>query len=305
MFVNEFMVGADPEFVIVNDTLENRDLIVQPLKEDREFETSAGKVGPDHGGVVAELRPTPHRSTYTLVKRIQKLLTAPNWTKKELDAKWLAGPVQSITTPGGYPDCGCCCATCCDCEPNEDGDYATGEGFVQPLGGHVHLDIRADNPAWDLIVDALDTQYRFLEDLEVFPIEDCNARRNEEYGKYKEVTCNHPTDYRRNKEQIDRGAGDYPAGEYHMEYRTPPSWLYHPRVAMLSLTGAKLAAADPKGTLEAFTNQPVHLNTLTNWYDRYAGKDANARRVAETILGNKLKFDTSKDLKLTWKRLDF
>lgn len=297
MYVNEFLVGADPEFVIVGDNS-----IVKAMKEDREWEIPAGKVGPDHGGIVAELRPTPARSTYTLVKRIQKLLTAPNWNAKELDAKWLAGPVQSITTAGGYPDCGCCCAARCGCDADEDGN---GEGFVQPLGGHVHLDVRADNPAWDQIVDALDAQYRFLEDLEVFPKNDCDARRAGDYGQYKVVTCNHPVDYRRNKEQIDRGAGDYPANEYHMEYRTPPSWLFHPRVAMLSLTGAKLAAADPAGTLEAFVGKPVHLNTLRSWYDRYTGKDANATRVAEQLLTKSLKFKTTKDMKKTWKELDF
>lgn len=296
MYVNEFLVGADPEFVIVDD-----DSALRQFKENREFEIAAGKVGPDHGGYVAELRPTPARSTYTLVKRIQKLLNAPNWTDKERQYKWLAGPVQEVTTGGGvYPDCGCCCVNCCDCE--EDGE---GNTLVQPLGGHVHLDIRADNPTWDEIVDALDVQHRFLEDLEIFSQDDCAARRTEGYGQYKVVTCNHPTRDRVGKETIDRGDGDYPADEYHMEYRTPPSWLFHPRVAMLSLTGAKLAAADPKGTLESFVGKPVHLNTLTNWYDRYAGKDANAKRVAETLLTAKLKFKTSTDLKTTWKELDF
>jgi hypothetical protein len=94
MFVNEFLVGADPEFVIVDG-----DSTLKQVKEEREFEIAAGKMGPDHGGYVAELRPTPARSTYTLVKRIQKLLNAPHWTETERQYKWLAGPVQEVTTP--------------------------------------------------------------------------------------------------------------------------------------------------------------------------------------------------------------
>lgn len=299
--INDFKIGADPEFIMAD-----KDNILHCWPDDDEaITTPAGEVGPDHGGMVAELRPKPTIGTYALVKRIRTLLTDPAWGAHR-NFRWLGGAVQTVQAP----QCDCCCRWHCECD-----DYETYKEVTQPLGGHIHLDIRANNPKWDSVVNALDEQYRLFEKLELFPEEDCEARRDEGYGKFKWVTCNSAGDdddgARFEKADLDRYAieGRRDPARYHMEFRTPPSWLYHPRLAMLSLTSAKLAAADPEGTIDALKGKPVALNTMKDWYDRYKGKDANADRVIEKILDGKrvsqLQFDTNADLKDVWQEIDF
>jgi hypothetical protein len=306
-YLNKFLVGADPEFLMVG---ENN--VLRPFRADLELD--AGTIGPDHGDYVAELRPTPCKGTYQLVKNVQKLLTCDKLTDYRT-AKWLAGPVQTVEVPIDDEDgdlaCGCCCYHHhqeheCTGNPDAGREGVETESHTQPMGGHIHLDIRANDPEWNTVVDALDVQYRVLEDLEVFPKEAVELRRGEGYGKYKEITCNSLEEGRYGKDDVDRGNYGDPA-QYHMEFRTPPSWLFHPRVAMLSLTGAKLAASDPAGTLEFFKDKTASLNTLRNWYDRYTTKDTNAARVAEKILAGKrhLRFDLNTDLKEVWRELDF
>lgn len=302
--INDFRIGADPEFIMTDS--EN---VLHPWHDDEEEVTlPAGEVGPDHGGYVAELRPRPARSTYGLVKRIGTILNS-NALGKHRNYRWLGGPVQIVQTPD---DCDCCCRAHCECGFDEDNLT----NYTQALGGHIHLDIRANDPRWDSVVDALDEQHQLFEKLELYPSNDCALRREEGYGKQRWVTCNSAGEHddggaRFEKDTLDEyvKAGRRNPAEYHMEFRTPPSWLNHPRLAMLSLTSAKLAAADPQGTIEALRDKPIALNTLQNWYERYRGKDPNATRVLDKILHGKslaqLQFDTSKDLKDVWETLDF
>lgn len=304
--INDFKIGADPEFIMTDkDNL----LHIWP-EDDNEITTDAGEVGPDHGGYVAELRPKPTMGTYALVRRIKSLLTDPAWGNHR-NFLWLGGPVQTVQAPA-EAGCDCCCRQHCACDYDWEDRH---KAMVQPLGGHIHLDIRANNPKWDSIVKALDIQHRFFEDLELYPKDACDLRREEGYGKFGWVTCNSAGDddggNRFEKEDLDRYVMQhgYDPTRYHMEFRTPPSWLNHPRLAMLALTSAKLAAADPEGTVDALKNKPIALNTLRDWYDRYKGKDTNADRVAERILHGarvgQLQFDTNVDLKDVWETIDF
>lgn len=305
--INTFRIGADPEF-IMTDTGNN----LHPMHEcDPDIEMPDGTAGPDHCGDVAELRPNPAIGTYALVKRLGAMLTSSKWGKYR-NFRWLAGPAQTVYANPNYDHhCAVCCA-----DNNCDGEDDN-ESYTQPLGGHIHLDIRANDPRWDSVVEALDVQHRLFEDLELYPKEACEVRRDEGYGKFGWVTCNgagnedEEEGYRYEKNELDAAVlhGFKDPSKYHMEFRTPPSWLYHPRISMMALTSAKLAAADPEGTIEALRGKPIHLNTLTNWYERYKGKDANADRVLERILHgtsvNKLQFDTQKDLKDVWSTIDF
>jgi hypothetical protein len=68
-----------------------------------------------------------------------------------------------------------------------------------------------------------------------------------------------------------------------MEYRTMASWLTDPKVAYLCLTAAKLAACDPKGTVENLS-QTANFNGLIEWFRNYRTKDINARRALERVL---------------------
>jgi hypothetical protein len=306
--INDFRIGADPEFIMADKDA----LLHMWPDDDEEIVTEAGVVGPDHGGYVAELRPKPAMGSYGLVRRIKTLLTAPDWGNHR-NYRWLAGPVQTVQAPAEDGGCDCCCRQHCACDYDWDERH---EELVQPLGGHIHLDIKGNDPRWDAVVDALDEQHRFFENLELYPKDDCDTRRVEGYGKHRWVTANsaggdddHGDRYE--KADLDRhvAQGYTNAERYHMEFRTPPSWLYHPRLAMLSLTSAKLAAADPAGTIEALRDKPIALNTLRDWYERYRGKDENATRVLDNILHGKrvsqLQFDTSVDLKDVWQTIDF
>lgn len=74
------------------------------------------------------------------------------------------------------------------------------------------------------------------------------------------------------------------------------------------LTGAKLAAVNPAGTVEKLTNA-THLNSLRSWYEGFRGKDANADRVYHRILHGArieyLRFDPDGDMKERWTELGF
>ena len=89
-----------------------------------------------------------------------------------------------------------------------------------------------------------------------------------------------------------------------MEYRSMCSWLYDPKVAFLCLTAAKLAAADPEGTVDSLT-RITSFDGLKKWIDRYRTKDSNARRVMEKLPEHKMvQVSPDVDFRERWKSLE-
>jgi len=129
------------------------------------------------------------------------------------------------------------------------------------LGGHVHLGFPVPRSG-DEKIAALDRVTGVLEALDILPMNECKSRREiGQYGRFSDV-------------RDSRG---------HMEYRTMASWLTDPKVAYLCLTAAKLAACDPKGTVENLS-QTANFNGLIEWFRNYRTKDINARRALEHVL---------------------
>jgi hypothetical protein len=149
--VNPFLVGADPEFVIVKDgKLVN-------VKYNLPHE---GEVGWDHGGDCIELRPKPAKGTLTLVKRIQKLIQGEVLKAVMDKGKWRGGALvkaaqRSLT-----------------------------------LGGHVHLDVLPPGYTRDpegsrMQLKALDRLTLHLEKLDVLPGNESAERRAlGQYGQW-------------------------------------------------------------------------------------------------------------------------
>ena len=321
--INDFLVGCDPEFVVLNSSGEivNTNTGDEPLPKE-------GIIGYDHSGTVVEIRPEPCKGTYTLLKRIRELLncsTLDPWRKYTWKAgAWCATPSRNL-----------------------------------PLGGHVHLDIlpgdnmyadvpyqlrdarqtletlnasialvreeisfeEGDNRALarrrlathmrrriktqDLMkklykaqrevtpVKALDAVMRRLEALDILPQKEGKARRSQgQYGTYGS--------FRNSKKGT--------SNEDHLEYRTFPSWLTAPELAFLVLTLSKIAACEPAHTREALMGDEG-FKRLVRLVEDIAPKDDNAQRLLDNVLskGHKaLVIDPTGDFKGRWKsRLSF
>jgi hypothetical protein len=151
------------------------------------------------------------------------------------------------------------------------------------LGGHVHLGFPVPR-ANDGRISALDRVTDVLEKLDILPQAECSARRGAgAYGRF----------------------GDARDSNGHMEYRTMASWLHDPRVAYLCLTAAKLAACDPKGTVDTLP-AGASFNALVEWFRSYRSKDINARRALERVLslGHKpLQVYPDVDFRERWREL--
>lgn len=245
-FVNNFEVGADPEFVVLwssNGALRN----VADLGQ--------GEVGFDHSGKCAELRPEKTKGTYTLVKRIRELINAaPPLAKYRASAfKWRGGA------------------------------YFNGTGGPVALGGHIHFNIPANKFPKDGL-NALDRVTQFFEATDILPTVECTARRSlSQYGKLGEIRTDTP--------------------DQHIEYRTMPSWLYDPWIAMLVLTSAKLAVASPETALDNLPEpKSASRRNIEAFLGRFRSKDVNADRVLDKLERSAkwldIKPDT--DLKETW-----
>lgn len=156
------------------------------------------------------------------------------------------------------------------------------------LGGHVHLDINPVNPLGQFTPDhlnrsgALDRLTQQLEHLDILPRGESEARRaTGQYGRYGDV----------------RVQGDPPR----TEYRTMGSWLLSPSVAMLCLTGAKLAACDPEGV----PGTMVDYDGLKDWFGKYK-EDRDVEFVQNYILTKPLKHlqvDPDSDFRSKWERV--
>lgn len=211
-----------------------------------------GTVGYDHNGWVGEIRPEPSHGTYMLLKKLQKnILELPQFrgVKKLRGGAYVTGSMEQ-----------------------EDGRQRAHIA----IGGHIHLDIspygnRTENvytEAHKYRIQALDSFTKYLEALDILPKTESNARRaSSGYGKYGDV----------------RVQGQ--PGAYRTEYRTMASWLFHPIVAMICLTGAKLSVIDPAGThADLLHPSQATFKTLVSWFERYKSKDTNAKRVCEKLL---------------------
>jgi hypothetical protein len=229
-----------------------------------------GEVGYDHNGWAGELRPEPARGTYGILRRLRKLILGmPNFRG------------VSKLRGGAYYEG----------DTEEDGRRVLG------LGGHVHFGLDPINaatgsytPEHQQRVKALNYFVQYCEALDILPRNECASRRtNTEYGRLGDVRLPH------------QGSG------YRTEYRSMASWLYQPASAMVCLTGAKVAAVDPAGTIEALQKyKSASFEALKNWLDQYKSKDTNVRRVTEVLLEKghqSLVATPDADIRESWKEL--
>lgn len=290
--LNTFLIGCDPEFVGFNGAKVVNFQRVHAWRHD-------GPIGYDHGGWVGEIRPTPSKSAWTVLKRVRKLVM--NAKLKEVPEKLRAGAYAKL----------------------DDGV----RGFVV-LGGHVHVDlcplelVRVKNYGYDedinpdghakfdpedaianqgykyakytlehgLRMRALDCFTARLEALDILPLDESKKRRDADmagmgYGRWGGF----------------RLAGQGEATRF--EYRTMASWLYSPAVAYLCLTGAKLACAKPTETI-ALLGPKHDMAKLKLMFETFAANDEDAKRCNERVLNNVrwLHADPDRDFRDPWGR---
>ena len=257
--LNVFKVGADPEFVAV-----------QPggaLELASNHIPHAGPVGYDHNGAVAEVRPAASRSTLRLIQNMAALLNDPLKMRGLEKFRLKAGAVFK------HPA------------------RALGRGNIESLGGHVHLDIKFEQPgAWTpkyrtrlLALDRLTFQ---LEELDILPrVESRERRAAGNYGAFSDT----------------RPAGTKPR----LEYRSPASWLHRPEAAFCCLTGYKLAAYSPEAALDLLPKEP-DARALKNFFERFRAEDDDCALLMERFLSGgvkKVQGDPSEDFREAWRDL--
>ena len=125
------------------------------------------------------------------------------------------------------------------------------------IGGHIHFDV----PGMSIEqCKALDILVEYLERAELLPRQESVARRTStSYGKF-------------NAFRFDNA---------HTEYRTPASWLHHPRIAFTVLTAAKLVVVSPETAAEYLKkrhNGSVDRASLIKFFENFRHKDVNAAR---------------------------
>lgn len=272
-FANAFLVGCDPEFVVLNNgAYENLP----------GFLPQNGPIGYDHGGLVGEFRPEPARGTYTLLKRLQELIASP-MLERVRGQRWRSGAVVKARVPPALRAA----------RVGRDGARTI------TLGGHVHFDFPgaghgADRHLFDARLAAWGRLTRILERLDILPMVESVQRRDE--ARRAGQTYGELTDWR-------------PAGNDNrrMEYRAMASWLYHPKVAFLALTGAKLAAVAPQMALDTLKFRQPGFKDLCGFFELFRHRDMNARRALEKLLDakdiRKVHADPDVDFKETWKEL--
>lgn len=276
--VNNFRVGCDPEFVVLDEN--------SRLMNTGRYVPRSGEIGYDHGGDVVELRPTPTMGTFMLVRNLKNLINKAEGMIPQ-GGKFRAGAWLE------FPE-------------NERRERVS-------LGGHVHLDISPyENETLQrtseehlLRIAALDHLTHRLEALDILPKNESALRRRGTYGKFG--------DYRVQR----NGANDVPPerantynvgkrSQYHTEYRTMASWLHDPKVAYICLTAAKLAAAEPAFAIETLGR--VHSwEAFKKWFEALAPRDVNAQRALDKVLSagglKSLQVDPSSDFRPRWQTL--
>ncbi len=173
------------------------------------------------------------------------------------------------------------------------GAYFSGEA----IGGHVHFDIPVifDRSKGD-IVDALDETTRLLEALDILPKDESKARRDSSgYGKFGAFKAGD------GEERKEKG------GDPHMEYRTPASWLFSPKVAFCTLTALKLAAARPRTALRTLKGTSG-FRELKAFIEAFRGRDDDASRLYDKLLSGGLtsvQAPVAEDFKPKWQEVGF
>lgn len=226
------------------------------------------EIGTDHGGRVGEFRPKPCKGVFALTKRLQKLILSPT-LGRVCASKFRAGARINEESLGGHVHFGF---------PIPKVEYETANGqYVYDERGDYKVKKTEDRA----IVTALDRITSILEHLDILPLKESVNRRKGAYGRF----------------------GDVRDSNGHMEYRSMCSWLYDPKVAFLCLTAAKIAAADPKGTLESL-NKVTSFSGLQKWLENYKSKDSNASRAVEKLGDHKLvQVDPDVDFRERWRTL--
>lgn len=231
----------------------------------------AGEVGYDHGGRVAEFRPGPSRGILPIIKKIQTLMPRALNTGRRLRA----GALCNNDCLGGHIHFGF--------NAFENRDEFGGARYV-PENANALAGFPLNQKGKE-VARALDKLTHALERLDILPSHESAQRRvhGQGYGRF----------------------GDVRNCQGHMEYRSMASWLYDPKVAFLCLTAAKIAAADPAGTIKAL-HGCNDFPTFRNWLQTYENKDINAKRASEKLLDKGLKVlqvDPEVDFGERWREL--
>jgi len=278
--INTFQIGCDPEFVALG--VDGKLINVCPDCGNDENEEECrkelvpedGEIGWDHSGRVLELRPKPTQGTFALCRRLQRLVKdaceIPLKASKFRAGATCAGEMLGGHVHFGFP------LKYTDRKPDARW-FSAGE-----VPANYTIPVALDDKLVQTI-SALDKVTYILEHLDILPMGESANRRKGKYGKWGEIRDS----------------------DGHLEYRTMASWLYDPRVAFLCLTAAKLAAADPRGTLDALA-KVTSFEGVKGWMELYKDKDANARRACEKVftLGLKsVQVDPDVDFRERWKEL--
>jgi hypothetical protein len=146
--INSYKIGSDPEFICLGAKGE--------LQEVTALLAPYGRVGYDHNGRIAEIRPSASRCALTHTRNIAELLNGEG-AKPIRNYRWKAG--------GFFK-----------------GDYNR-----ESLGGHIHFDLPFAESA--KYVPALDRLTQQLEDCDVLPRTECAERRKhgQNYGRFGDV----------------------------------------------------------------------------------------------------------------------
>lgn len=128
--LNSFLIGADPEFIVVNRAGEH--VNVKP------YTTKEAEVAWDHEGDVMEVKPKPSKYAFRLVRRMRKLLLQHEVSKK-------------LTTSGFK---------------FRSGGYLKTKTRSLGLGGHIHFDVPFKEGPRTI---ALYNLTAFLENLDILP----------------------------------------------------------------------------------------------------------------------------------------
>lgn len=280
--VNPFRIGCDPEFAVIKRSTPTPTLIFVGgviYGDDSDDDWGRGdndeQIGDDHGGEVVELRPNPSYLVAEVLTNIKNLLS--DQTLRPLRKFLWRGGAHVKFRKFIHPDdsrCNRCDRELayCSCSNFEDNVY---------LGGHIHIELPAEgqhgvpDKVYKERIEACDNVIRTLEALNILPQEECNTRRavSNGYGKFGAVNS------------VDNDAETFTR----IEYRTPCSWLFSPEAALLTLTGVKLAATNPRlalATLVGSTDRRLFTN-LVKFYDAFQHIDYDAHLVSKKILKSK------------------
>src|SRR5882757_799707 len=159
-FVNNFLVGADPEFVVMEPPAVINAQRLHPVT----IRPKESFFGWDHNGFVVEPHPTPDISVRKVVQNIKRCLdglSVPFGNQKWRAGAYIAG--NGINSGNNRRSIG--------------------------LGGHVHLDFAEPSAAQ---IRAFDSIYATLINLEILPSEESNSRLDVTgYGRTGDVRFEH------------------------------------------------------------------------------------------------------------------